>query len=107
MITNPAGVPVQLIDPETATTRSLADTELWGDTSWRGASSIPLRYPGQIYDAETGLHYNLNRSYDPQTGRFLTSDPLGLGPAPNPRAYPHNPTAWPDPLGLVPRSATR
>ncbi|OBU54367.1 RHS repeat domain-containing protein [Stenotrophomonas maltophilia] len=37
-----------------------------------------MRFPGQRYDAESGLHYNLQRDYDPASGRFVTSDPLGL-----------------------------
>lgn len=37
-----------------------------------------LRFPGQYYDAETGLHYNCHRYYDPHTGRYITPDPLGL-----------------------------
>jgi RHS repeat-associated protein len=38
-----------------------------------------LRFPGQYYDDETGLHYNYFRTYDPSTGRYLESDPIGLG----------------------------
>jgi len=34
--------------------------------------------PGQYYDAETGLHYNWHRYYDPKTGRYLTADPMGI-----------------------------
>jgi RHS repeat-associated protein len=37
-----------------------------------------LRFPGQYYDAETGTHYNYFRDYDPSTGRYVQSDPIGL-----------------------------
>ncbi|MFY0104376.1 RHS repeat-associated core domain-containing protein, partial [Acinetobacter baumannii] len=36
-----------------------------------------LRFPGQYYDQETGLHYNYFRDYDPSTGRYVESDPIG------------------------------
>ncbi|WP_240997824.1 RHS repeat domain-containing protein, partial [Pseudomonas viridiflava] len=38
----------------------------------------PLRFQGQYFDAETGLHYNRHRYYNPGTGRFLTPDPIKL-----------------------------
>ncbi|MER5223124.1 putative T7SS-secreted protein [Streptomyces flaveus] len=77
---------------------------LWGTTAWSSSSTAytPLRFPGQYYDPETGLHYNLFRHYDPETARYLTPDPLGLTPAPNPATYVHNPHTWSDPLGLSP-----
>jgi RHS repeat-associated protein len=63
---------------------------------------MPLRMPGQYLDDETGLHYNHQRYYDPATGRYLSPDPLGLAPAPNPVTYVRNPLTHTDPLGLGP-----
>ncbi|MGQ4415723.1 RHS repeat domain-containing protein, partial [Streptomyces sp. SAS_269] len=77
---------------------------LWGTTAWAANSTAytPLRFPGQYYDPETGLHYNYFRHYDPETARYVTADPLGLAPAPNPGSYVMNPTRLIDPLGLAP-----
>ncbi|WP_339495313.1 RHS repeat-associated core domain-containing protein, partial [Pseudomonas sp. EA_35y_Pfl1_P108] len=51
-------------------------------------------------DAETGLHYNTFRYYDPGVGRFTTQDPIGLLGGENLYQYAVNPTGWVDPLGL-------
>ncbi|MCO6540640.1 MAG: RHS domain-containing protein, partial [Gilliamella sp.] len=62
----------------------------------------PLRFQGQYYDEETGLHYNLNRYYDPFTGRYITQDPLGILGGLNSYQYAgSDPINWVDPLGLV------
>ena len=61
----------------------------------------PLRFQGQYYDAETGLHYNLNRYYDPNAGRFIHQDPIGLEGGVNGYQYAPNPVNWIDPLGLT------
>ena len=64
---------------------------------------VNLRYPGQYYDAETGLFYNWNRYYDPRTGRYVTSDPIGIAGGLNTYSYVfNNPLRWTDPEGLSP-----
>ena len=63
--------------------------------------TFSLRYPGQYYDEETGLHYNYFRDYDPVTGRYIQSDLIGLNGGLNTYAYVNgNPTVYVDPLGL-------
>lgn len=60
-----------------------------------------LRYAGQYFDEESGLHYNYYRYYDPSTGGYITSDPLGLYDGPNTYIYvKNNPIIYTDPLGL-------
>lgn len=67
-----------------------------------GGFAQPLRLAGQYFDRETGLHDNLLRSYDPDAGRYLEPDPLGLAAGLNPFAYAGgNPLVATDPLGLV------
>jgi len=61
-----------------------------------------LRFPGQYFDAETGLHYNFQRYYDPLTGRYVSADPIGFdGGDVNLYKYASNdPTTYIDPRGL-------
>ena len=66
-----------------------------------------LRFQGQYFDAETGLHYNRHRYYDPSLGQFTTQDPIGLLGGVNNYQYAPNPTGWVDPLGLKCNEADR
>lgn len=60
-----------------------------------------LRFPGQYYDEETGRHYDYFRDYDPSTGRYIESDPIGLGGGLNTYAYVRsNPLILMDAYGL-------
>jgi len=89
-----------------------------GDISWRwisepfgttAAESIPnslenlvvnLRFPGQYFDKESGLNYNYFRDYDATAGKYLQSDPLGLGGGINTYVYVEaNPVSYVDPRG--------
>ncbi|GAA3891550.1 DUF6531 domain-containing protein [Streptomyces sedi] len=102
IVTDLVGTPTELVteDGEIAWRR---EATLWGRTVEDPAArtETPLRFPGQYHDAETGLHDNYFRSYDPDTGRYLTPDPLGLAAGPNPRGYVLNPLVWTDYLGLT------
>ncbi|MFD5339476.1 putative T7SS-secreted protein [Streptomyces hawaiiensis] len=101
--TDLVGAPTELVD-ESGDLAWRTRSTLWGSTAWSRDSSTytPLRFPGQYYDPETGLHYNYFRHYDPETGRYTAPDPLGLTPAPNPVTYVDNPHTGADPLGLSP-----
>ncbi|MFE1026862.1 DUF6531 domain-containing protein [Streptomyces sp. NPDC058818] len=103
IVTDLVGTPTELLDEQGQIAWRTRST-LWGCTAWNreAVAYTPLRYPGQYHDPETGLNYNYFRYYDPETARYLSSDPLGLTPAPNPDTYVHNPHTWGDPLGLAP-----
>lgn len=63
--------------------------------------TLNLRYPGQYFDAESGLHYNYFRDYEPGTGRYVQSDPIGLAGGMSTYAYvASNPLLRIDPIGL-------
>jgi RHS repeat-associated protein len=63
--------------------------------------TVSLRFPGQYFDAETGLHCNYFRDYDPATGRYVESDPIGLEGGLNSYLYAEaNALVYGDPYGL-------
>ncbi|GAA2941628.1 putative T7SS-secreted protein [Kitasatospora cinereorecta] len=97
------GSPRELFD-ESGNLAWRARSTLWGTTSWTASSTAytPIRFPGQYFDPETGLNYNYFRYYDPTSGRYISPDPSGITPAPNPVTYVSNPHKMIDPLGLSP-----
>ncbi|BCT51815.1 hypothetical protein RVB2_26380 [Pseudomonas aeruginosa] len=73
-----------------------------GEALSQGSTQVNLRFPGQYYDAESGLHYNYFRDYDPETGRYVESDPIGLAGGLNTLGYAgQNPVMHQDPDGLA------
>ena len=87
-----------------------AEYEAWGrirnETVSDGLKvNIPFRFQGQYYDEESGLHYNRFRYYDPEIGRFVSQDPIGLMGGINVYIYASNPIEWVDPFGLASKSS--
>lgn len=100
--------------PRLATNQSGNEVWRWKSDAFgvgaaAGTATINLRFPGQYYDSESGLHYNYFRDYDPETGRYVESDPIGLAGGLNSYEYVEgNPLTLIDPDGLrgVPASST-
>ncbi len=88
--------------------RNLPTTEPFGNSPVEedpdndgGAFTLNLRFPGQYFDRETNLNYNYFRDYDPSTGRYVQSDPIGLAGGINTYSYVRNsPLSLTDPYGL-------
>ncbi|MFJ3665619.1 RHS repeat-associated core domain-containing protein [Streptomyces sp. NPDC090106] len=104
IVSDLVGTPRELLSPEGEPTwrnRSNLWGEPWeGETAGVSAENCGLRFPGQYFDAESELHYNYFRYYDPYTSRYISPDPLGLAAGPDHYAYVVNPLVWSDPLGL-------
>ena len=120
---DPSGLPEELSDDQ-GQVRWRAAYRTWGNTqveSWEvvrpdGSPVHPsqinpvpqghaqkieqnLRFQGQYLDRDTGLHYNTFRFYDPDIGRFISPDPIGLAGGTNLHSYAPNPVSWIDPWG--------
>ena len=97
------GTPQKLLNQSGITVWS-ATYDAFGRATVDPSSTVSnsLRYPGQYEDAETGLYYNWMRYYDPATGRYATSDPIGLNGGINIYNYVDgNPVSFIDPKGLA------
>ena len=101
VVTDPVGTPTELVAPDGSLAWRRTGT-LRGESTVDGPVACPLRFPGQYADAESGLHYNTMRYYDPEVGRYHSPDPLGLAGGPDPYGYPAHPGSAIDPLGLAP-----
>ena len=107
-VCQPNGQPLALFNPQGKRTWRKAPNSLWGLPlleSWESKQAEPLNpnllFAGQYFDQESGLAYNRFRYYDPQSGCYLKSDPIGLAGGETPYAYVHNPMGWVDPFGLA------
>ena len=97
------GTPQKLLNQSGVTVWS-ATYDGFGRAAVDAASTVTnnLRFPGQYYDAETGLHYNWMRYYDPGTGRYVMWDPIGLLGGINMYTYVQgNALRWIDPRGEI------
>jgi RHS repeat-associated protein len=96
------GTPLTLHDEQGAVTWALTLDSYGGVRQGRGrVQDCPFRYQGQYEDAETGLYYNRFRYYDPETGTYLSQDPIGLEGGVDLYGYVSNPNFWGDPFGLA------
>ncbi|WP_082552064.1 Ig-like domain-containing protein [Massilia sp. Root351] len=96
-VTNSAGVPVWRADTDEPFGANMPNE----NPSGLGTFSYNLRFPGQYYDQESNLYYNYFRDYDPQIGRYIESDPIGLRGGINTYSYVEgNPLRRSDRFGL-------
>ncbi|WP_223262524.1 RHS repeat domain-containing protein, partial [Variovorax beijingensis] len=107
------GTPQELTDHEGRIAWS-AQYKAWGEAKQaiseagrKAGFRNPIRFQGQYFDDETGLHYNRYRYYDPVSGRFVSKDPIGLEGGVNVHQYAPNPIEWADPLGLAGRKTPK
>ena len=101
VVSSQQGVPQELIDEEGRLVWQ-GTFDDWGKLiEEKGETTCRLRLPGQIADEETGLHYNRFRYYSPDSGQFVSADPIGFGGGLNLFRFAPNGVGWVDPLGLV------
>jgi len=98
--TDQIGTPLEMTDVDGSIVWQ-ATYKAWGEIEALAVNGVEqnLRFQGQYFDDETGLHYNTFRYYDPQMGRFITQDPIGLDGGVSLYRYAPNPITWIDPWG--------
>ncbi len=100
--TDQIGTPLEMTDVEGSIVWQ-ATYKAWGEIEALAVNGVEqnLRFQGQYFDDETGLHYNTFRYYDPQVGRFITQDPIGLVGGFNLYQYAPSAIGWIDPFGWM------
>jgi len=105
IINDHIGTPREMLDASGRVVWAASFTA-WGRVDRRtdpgSGHDCPIRFQGQWFDDESGLHYNRFRHYDPDTGRFISPDPIGLAGGLNLHQLTTNPSSSIDPLGLAP-----
>ncbi|WP_422102680.1 RHS repeat-associated core domain-containing protein [Vreelandella sp.] len=99
-VTDALGTPMQLINADGETAWKAQPDDWAAVQHERGNTTQLIRFQGQWHDEESGLYYNRHRYYDPQQGRYISQDPIGLNGGTNLYGYVTNPTGMVDPLGL-------
>ena len=102
------GTPREMLDVDSRIVWS-AHFDPWGNPlAGKGnLADCPFRLQGQYFDPESGLHYNRFRYYEPETGRYISRDPILLAGGISAYQYAPNPTRWCDPFGLCPEKLYR
>ncbi|AHG65400.1 type VI secretion system tip protein TssI/VgrG [Advenella mimigardefordensis] len=101
-VTDHLGTPQEMYD-ESRRIVWAAQMDTYGRVTKQIVADVdnPIRFPGQYYDAESGLHYNRFRYYDAEAGRYINQDPIGLQGGSNQYQYvANNPLTAVDPMGL-------
>ncbi|RDB43290.1 hypothetical protein DU490_08975 [Halomonas sp. DQ26W] len=99
-VTDALGTPMQLVTPKGETLWQAQPDDWAAVRNERGNTPQPIRFQGQWQDEESGLYYNRHRYYDPQQGRYINQDPIGLAGGSNLYQYAAAPNVEVDPLGL-------
>ena len=101
IVTDHLNTPRRLVDSANHAIVWSWDSTAFGLGNPTGSITFNLRFPGQYYDVGTGHFYNHNRFYNPELGRYMEADPIGLEGGLNPYAYAgSNPVMFTDSSGL-------
>ena len=101
IVSNYLGTPTQMYNSKGEQVWA-ADTSIYGEllNLKENREACPFRYPGQYEDTETGLYYNRFRYYDPESGVYISQDPMRMSGGLGLYSYVHDPNFWVDMFGL-------